>query len=365
VFVMVTTSWTMLSILTAVVSENMISSTSKQEEELRNACAEESRREVVAELMELFKAADAGGDGIVQRKELQVFCADKDNAIRVAHTCQVPVKDVKDVLSSLHDLYEHSPPLSEFVECLVDVGRVATEKSLLRIEARLEAMQRRMALASEKVILNLEARLLEELQRRSRAETEHANALFAAGQARTESLLEDLHRSVHTHHQLERASAGKHAGATSEIQAALERVVAQGVQSFELIERAISYGEHHSEALGGLHSSLSELREDGLEALRASVVDGLAAMQAQLPSISVVGGGMHEQDAAAASKVRSASQSPLCVEAQVDVEPQSAQTSDRQSGDSMVDGDAGDSPAASHTMLRRRGEIGLAPFFLS
>merc|ERR1719327_2356997 len=54
IFFMVTSSWTLLSILTAVVSETMISTTGEQEEELRMASDEEDRNQHRDQLQKLF-----------------------------------------------------------------------------------------------------------------------------------------------------------------------------------------------------------------------------------------------------------------------------------------------------------------------
>merc|ERR1719359_2222164 len=54
IFFMVTSSWTLLSILTAVVSDNMISTTGQQVEELKIASDDEDRQEHKRELRKLF-----------------------------------------------------------------------------------------------------------------------------------------------------------------------------------------------------------------------------------------------------------------------------------------------------------------------
>merc|ERR1712072_203685 len=54
IFFMVTSSWTLLSILTAVVSENMIATTGQQEEEQRITSDDDDRAEHIADLKELF-----------------------------------------------------------------------------------------------------------------------------------------------------------------------------------------------------------------------------------------------------------------------------------------------------------------------
>merc|ERR1719284_707245 len=73
VFFMVTSSWTLLSILTAVVSENMISTTGQQEEEMRLRTFEEERARKAKRLMDVFSAIDWSGDGKIDKEELCHF----------------------------------------------------------------------------------------------------------------------------------------------------------------------------------------------------------------------------------------------------------------------------------------------------
>lgn len=141
VFFMVTSSWTLLSILTAVVSENMITTTGQQEEELKIATAEEDRRQHIKELKELFSTIDITGDGTLEEKEILGWLNDRRNMLMTAKKCRVPVRDVVEVLKTLSP-HGESIDIDRFVECMCEVGRVVTEKSVMKIEARLLALQR-------------------------------------------------------------------------------------------------------------------------------------------------------------------------------------------------------------------------------
>ena len=70
---MVTSLWTLPSILAAVVSETMISSTGAEVEDMKIASAEEDREAHVCTLLELFNSIDTGGDGSVAPAEVEVF----------------------------------------------------------------------------------------------------------------------------------------------------------------------------------------------------------------------------------------------------------------------------------------------------
>jgi len=142
VFFMVTSSWTLLSILTAVVSENMISTTGAQEQEILLTTAEEDRRRHVGELQSLFSSINVKGDGTIRETELMEFLKNKQNSHLTAKLTRVPTRDVVEVMRTLGkstDLIQ----MDRFVECLLDVGNPVTEKSIMKVESLfLEAANR-------------------------------------------------------------------------------------------------------------------------------------------------------------------------------------------------------------------------------
>lgn len=134
VFFMVTSSWTLLSILTAVVSENMISTTSGQEKEILLMSEEEDRKRHVQDLKELFKEINSTGDGIVRERDLIRFLQNSYHAQQTAKMCRVPVRHVHEVMKTLA-INSEVIRMEQFVECLLDVGNPVTEKSTMRLEA--------------------------------------------------------------------------------------------------------------------------------------------------------------------------------------------------------------------------------------
>jgi len=143
VFFMVTSSWTLLSILTAVVSENMISTTGEQENEMRLASAEQDRANQVLELEDIFKSIDVSCDGLIEESELDNFFRDKDNTVRCARVCRVPARDVKDVFNDLN-ADGRGVDMGRFTECLVDIGKPVTEKGVMKVMARMEILERQL-----------------------------------------------------------------------------------------------------------------------------------------------------------------------------------------------------------------------------
>merc|ERR1719272_1089724 len=99
----VTSSWTLLSILTAVVSDNMISTTEKQEKLLSIANADEERAEHSESLRDLFQIIDDDRSGTLTPTELHVFLQNPKQREACAHICNVPARDVVEVLDVLFD----------------------------------------------------------------------------------------------------------------------------------------------------------------------------------------------------------------------------------------------------------------------
>jgi len=183
VFFMISSSWTLLSILTAVVSENMISTTGEQQVEMKLVASEEDRARHIQKLSDLFLIIDTTGDGLVSQEELHEFLSHEANALATAKSCRVPVRDVKEVLETLYT-YGREVTLEEFVESLADVRHTATEKSMMKIDAKMCSLQARM----EKLIGNLD-----ETSRYQRA---RSASKMCSLQARNEELTERLSTAV-------------------------------------------------------------------------------------------------------------------------------------------------------------------------
>lgn len=146
VFFMVFSSWTLLSILTAVVSENMITTTGAQQLEMKIMASEEDRRTHIEQLNQLFLALDEDGDGFICAGELDNFLEDSSIRRETARTCRVPVRDVKEVLKTLHH-YTDEVTLDDFVDSLVEVSKPVTEKSVMKLEAMITLQQRQLEAA--------------------------------------------------------------------------------------------------------------------------------------------------------------------------------------------------------------------------
>lgn len=134
---MVTSSWTLLSILTAVVSENMISTTGQQEEEMRISQDVEDRAEYLADVKELFEGIHKTQDGIVRFDCLTEFMEDKEHANMTAKRCGLPARNVLGLLETLSSTGE-PVEMDMFINALADAGKPVTEQSIQKIEKLFE-----------------------------------------------------------------------------------------------------------------------------------------------------------------------------------------------------------------------------------
>uniref|UniRef100_A0A6V0K7Z6 EF-hand domain-containing protein n=1 Tax=Zooxanthella nutricula TaxID=1333877 RepID=A0A6V0K7Z6_9DINO len=144
VFFMVTSSWTLLSILTAVVSENMISTTGQQEEEFRLANAEKEREIKTESLMALFSDVDADKSGSIDIQELTAFVNDDDLCGQASRLVQVPKRDIKELVHIIHASNGDRVELSHFVGCLIDLPAPVTERGVLKLESQLTVLSKQV-----------------------------------------------------------------------------------------------------------------------------------------------------------------------------------------------------------------------------
>lgn len=142
VFFMITSSWTLLSILTAVVSDNMISTTAQQEQQLNMEQAEEKHAKQILALEDLFGHLDGEGDGTVNERELTEYLSDRTVRSACARACHLSAPDLIQVLRFLA-MDGERVPTQKFIEVLAYVGKPVSERSVMKLEACLNGLQRR------------------------------------------------------------------------------------------------------------------------------------------------------------------------------------------------------------------------------
>merc|ERR1719311_1679392 len=117
----------------------MISTTNMQEQEFKLASADDDRQAHKDELKELFMKIAGEGNDKIEETEIERFTEDsKQNALQCAKICRVPVRDVTEVLKTLTIGGNCQVDIAEFVEKMVDISAPVTEKSIMKIMAKLE-----------------------------------------------------------------------------------------------------------------------------------------------------------------------------------------------------------------------------------
>lgn len=139
IFFVVSSTWILLSTLTAVISENMITTAQQQKQELALASADEDHENRIQQLQELF---DFMAEEDLREEDLARILENKEFATRVALSCRVTVKETEAVLKALH---RESAVVTKdmFVDHLLSVSEPCTEKTILQLEARITEFQRR------------------------------------------------------------------------------------------------------------------------------------------------------------------------------------------------------------------------------
>lgn len=158
---MITTSWAILSILTAVVSENMIAVTEKSRAEREAIEFKVNERRKVAKLTEIFAALDEDKSGEVDEREFGNLLVDSNRADELSDTAgcsKYDLVDLFDILSTPHS-EDHGKGRTmkymDFIEGLSKEGDGVTQRSIMRLESRLREIymsQREMRAAFQWMI---------------------------------------------------------------------------------------------------------------------------------------------------------------------------------------------------------------------
>eukprot|EP00746_Dinoflagellata_sp_MGD_P114413 gnl/MRDRNA2_/MRDRNA2_50896_c0_seq1.p1 gnl/MRDRNA2_/MRDRNA2_50896_c0~~gnl/MRDRNA2_/MRDRNA2_50896_c0_seq1.p1 ORF type:complete len:202 (-),score=43.48 gnl/MRDRNA2_/MRDRNA2_50896_c0_seq1:87-692(-) len=159
---MITTSWAILSILTAVVSENMIAVTEKSREERESIEAKIQERRTIAKLNQIFDGLDEDKSGDVDESEFAKLLKDANRSEELCETAgcgKMDLVDMFDILATPHpDNKDHSGRTVKYKDFIAGLGKESegvTYRSIMRLESRLRDLyegQREMRSAFQWVI---------------------------------------------------------------------------------------------------------------------------------------------------------------------------------------------------------------------
>jgi len=145
IFVMIS-EWAMLSILTAVVSENMINVTEARRSELELEDREDQDRDRAKKLEDVFALMDTNRDGSVELLEFERFL--KDDEMRNAF-CGAASMHLMDCMHLFHIL-ERNGAVAEkdFVEACRRESKPVSERSVMMLERRLGHLEQKISSTS-------------------------------------------------------------------------------------------------------------------------------------------------------------------------------------------------------------------------
>jgi len=152
---MVVSNWAILAVLTAVVSENMISTSQKANEEDEQKQIEQTHQKRIRRLTALFKEIDEDGEGTISSKEWQHMMEDSWLHRELCHATGLKRMDLNEYFECLakdpsqeerfkhKSLYETDLHLDykTFIEALNNEDTVADKKSILHVMKYLRLLE--------------------------------------------------------------------------------------------------------------------------------------------------------------------------------------------------------------------------------
>lgn len=171
-FIVIST-WAILSILTAVVSDNMINTCYNNRTELEKEQQLEKERRAAVIIEEMLQRTESGRTGgALSSVDFDMILNDEDSAAEFVHATGLEKEDLEEVFSLLirsqDDEATPSVTKRELIEGLQREGQPVTERSVMRIEQRLFRVEGmlssvsaglRVAGAGDDALRELEARL--------------------------------------------------------------------------------------------------------------------------------------------------------------------------------------------------------------
>eukprot|EP00811_Abedinium_folium_P000353 NODE_10322_length_1360_cov_6.789943.p1 GENE.NODE_10322_length_1360_cov_6.789943~~NODE_10322_length_1360_cov_6.789943.p1 ORF type:complete len:324 (-),score=112.13 NODE_10322_length_1360_cov_6.789943:227-1198(-) len=140
-------NWAVLAILTAVVSENMISATEDHEAAEKTELETATQSESKDRLTTLFKEIDKDGDGRLDEKEFNLLLRDKGLCNELCNASKLSVRDLTDLflyLSKPGDDGVWTIVYRDFIDKLQVEGRDVSERSLFRLEKQMRILEQRI-----------------------------------------------------------------------------------------------------------------------------------------------------------------------------------------------------------------------------
>merc|ERR1712216_283245 len=164
---MVISNWAILSILTAVVSENMLNTTEKVREEAQEEQDRKDEERSEVKLEELFKRVDHDESGFLTQSEFNALVKQKTTLVELQDATNMEKTDLKDLFKFLAEAPPQKEgegadtdfittgrpdadddednglhiPMKKFIRALHDEKNEVHERFIMRLEKRLRTME--------------------------------------------------------------------------------------------------------------------------------------------------------------------------------------------------------------------------------
>jgi hypothetical protein len=143
---MVISNWSILAILTSVVSDNMITASGRILDDEAAKSKAEKKRLNREKMLSAFKEIDADGGGTITNAEWQILWNDDGIRNVLQEATNLEAQDLMDlyvlVCKMQHD--ENLLPYDDFVSVIEDDGKPMDRRSFLKLMARMENLEKLM-----------------------------------------------------------------------------------------------------------------------------------------------------------------------------------------------------------------------------
>jgi len=147
IFFLVISNWAVLSILTAVVCDNMIISTQEHEEAENQDTLQRDRAEGKNRLNHVFKQLDKDGNGQLSECEFHSLMGNRDLCDELCAASGLKVRDLHDMFTFLSyqgDDGQWRIDYTDFIEKLQYEGKEVRERSLFRVQKQFRLLEQRI-----------------------------------------------------------------------------------------------------------------------------------------------------------------------------------------------------------------------------
>jgi len=140
---MVLSNWTLLAILTSVVTDNMMKATLSSSKKDREEEQDDKRRRSIRRLKQLFTEVDFDGSKTIDANEFKALLEDRALSMELCDASSLKVSDLADLFVFLSHEDEDGRlciDIDMFVDKLQNEGKEVSERSVFRVEKQVRVL---------------------------------------------------------------------------------------------------------------------------------------------------------------------------------------------------------------------------------